>query len=92
VITQKLLEFAVFLLELVVGAVPIPQPPEWLAAPSGAVATVFQGAASLGVWFPTGLVLTVLAGVLAIRVSGLGIKIGRMVLSLVTGGGGNAGG
>lgn len=91
-ITQKILELGVFLLELVVGAIPLPQPPDWLVSPSGAVATVFQGAAALGVWFPTTLVLTVLGGVIAARITGLAVRVGRMVLSLVTGGGGNAGG
>lgn len=91
-ITQKLLEFGVFLLELVVGAIPLPGPPGWLSEPQGAIPTVFQLATAMGVWFPTGLVLTVLAAVFAARFSGLAVKIGRMVLSLLTGGGGNAGG
>ena len=91
-ITQKLLEFGVYLLELIVGVVRFPPPPSWLAEPTGAVATVFQLANSMSVWFPMALALTVLAAVFAARFSGLAVKIGRMVLSLFTGGGGNAGG
>lgn len=91
-ITEKLLQFAVWLLDLVLGLVPLPGPPDWATSSDGAIATIFQGVASMGVWFPTALVLTVFVSVLAIRVSGLGARISRMVLSLMTGGGGNAGG
>lgn len=91
-IVEKLLELAVWLLGLVVTVVPFPDPPGWLTSSGGAFASVFQGAYSLGVWFPTTLVLAVIAGVFALRLSGLGVRIGRMVLSLFTGGGGNAGG
>jgi uncharacterized protein YhhL (DUF1145 family) len=92
VIVEKLIELCVWLLGLVVTVIPFPGPPDWLTSTGGAFASVFSGAVALGVWFPTGLVLAVILGVFALRLSGLGVRIGRMVLSLFTGGGGNAGG
>lgn len=63
--------------------------PSWLSI-DGPVGTVFQAAGSMGVWFPVQLVAAVLATLLVVWASGFGIRVVRQVVSLFTGGGGNA--
>lgn len=91
-IAELVLRFGVFLVEKLLGVIPVIPVPGWVTSPSGAVATVFQAAGSMGVWFPGPLAITVIGAVLVVKVAGLGIRLARMILSLLTGGGGNAGG
>lgn len=91
-ITEKILEWGASLLSFITGSVSVPDPPGWISATNSPIAVVFQAVGSMGVWFPAGVVITVIGAVFAARLVGLGIKAGRMVLSLFTGGGGNAGG
>lgn len=91
-ITVALMTFGLFLVGLVLSAIPIPDPPGWLYSAQDPIATVFGAVGSMGVWFPGGVVITVIGAVFAARMVGLVIKIARMALSLFTGGGGHAGG
>jgi len=92
VITVALMQFGMFLLGMVFTAIPIPDPPGWLYSAQDPIGTVYQAVGSMGVWFPGGVVITVIGAVFAARMVGLVIKIARMALSLFTGGGGHAGG
>jgi hypothetical protein len=84
---MKLIEAIVHAILFIIPPIPVPS---WLTSSSSAFATVFADADSMSVWFPTALALTVLAAYLAIRTTGFLIKIGRIVASFMTGGGGSA--
>ena len=90
-ITGAILSLLAFILHGVVSILPsLPGPPSWLTSSDSAVGTVFQYADSMSVWFPTSLVLTALTTIGGIWLAALLLKIGRMVVSLFTGGGGSA--
>lgn len=78
------------LLHLLFGALPVIAVPSWLST-SGPMATVFADAASMGVWVPTTLMVTVLTALLAAWLAGFAIKVARIVASFLTVGGGSAG-
>lgn len=88
-IVAAILAVGVYLLAFIVSFFPDVPVPGWLSV-DGVTGTVFQAASSMGVWFPGGLAITIILSVFAIKVVGLAIKIARMVLSLMTGGGGSA--
>lgn len=89
-ITEWVLGAGGSLLSWIFGALPVVAVPSWLSSGSGAMSTVFQAAGSMGVWFPTGLLVTVLTAVLVMWLVGFVVKVTRMVLSLFTAGGGSA--
>lgn len=89
-IVEWLLNIGAGLLHFMFQALPDITAPDWLTSNTGAFATVFAGAGSMGVWFPSPLLLSVLAGLLALWLVGFGIKLTRMVVSLFTAGGGSA--
>lgn len=91
-ITGAIMKFGITLLGLVLTVVSLPDPPGWLYSAQDPIQTVFGAVGSMGVWFPGGVVITIIGGVFAARMVGLVIKIARMALSLFTGGGGHAGG
>lgn len=68
--------------------VPVIPVPDWITQLGGFAATIFGFAHSMGVWFPVGLVVTVGTALLAIAVASFGIRIVRIVISHLTGGGG----
>ena len=72
------------------GLMPHVDVPGWLTSISGPIGTVFAQAASMGVWFPMGLLGTVTAAVFAAWLVGFGIKLVRIVASFLTLGGGSA--
>lgn len=74
----------------VMSALPTLPVPDWLSSADGAIATVFGVAGSMGAWVPVTLLGTVLAAVLAAWAVGFSIKGARIVLSLLTLGGGSA--
>lgn len=90
-ITDAIISFFTSLLDIMFGWINIPGPPSWVSNPS-AISVVFQFVGSMGIWFPTATVVLIVGAIFAARLVGLGIKAGRMVLSLFTGGGGHAGG
>lgn len=89
-VTDAIITFFGGVFEWLLGTMPEVQVPDWLNSTSGMVGTVFGYATSMGVWFPSGLALAVAGTLLTVWLVSLGIKIGRMVLSLFTGGGGSA--
>lgn len=89
-ITGQILSFLAAIATAVVGVLPPIPVPTWLSGSGSAFSTMFADAASMGVWFPFTLVSTVLAAYLGIKLLGFGIKVARMVLSVLTGGGGSA--
>lgn len=89
-ITGALLEAGAWLLHVLLSALPVVTVPDWLASISGAMSLVFQAAGSMGVWFPAGLLVTVLMAVLSLWLVGFAIKIVRIVASFFTAGGGSA--
>lgn len=89
-ITGLLLQLAGTVSHFLLGALPVVPVPGWLSGLAGAIGTVFGFVGSMGVWFPGPLALTVITALLAIWVTGLAIKVARMILSLFTGGGGSA--
>lgn len=88
-ITGAVIGVAVGLFALIMKQIPLPGVPEWMST-VGPVAKVFGAAQHLGAWFPVGLVTTVILACLAINVVGFAIRLGRICLSLFTGGGGGA--
>lgn len=74
----------------ILGLLPVVAVPAWMDT-TGPMATVFGYAASMGVWVPTTLLVTVLAALLAAWLMGFAIKVLRIVASFLTVGGGSAG-
>jgi hypothetical protein len=91
VIVQWLLGVGANLVHWLLGTLPVMQVPDWLSASDNAFTTVFSAAGSMGVWFPAPLLVVVLGALLVFWLSGFAIKLGRMVLSVFTAGGGSAG-
>jgi hypothetical protein len=89
-VTEAIFGFFVNLFDWLLGTLPEVQVPDWLNATSAAAGTVFGYAQSMGVWFPSGLALTVVGTLMGIWVVSFGIKVARMILSLFTAGGGSA--
>ena len=90
-ITQALMSMMTAIVHFLMGLLPVVSVPAWLSSSDNAFSTVFSAAGSMGVWFPAPLLITVLSALLVLWVTGFGIKIGRMVLSIFTAGGGSAG-
>jgi hypothetical protein len=65
--------------------------PSWLADRTGFVGQVMGYISGLGNWIPFSYAATGVALVLASMGVGALIKVGRMMLSVATGGGGSAG-
>jgi hypothetical protein len=89
-ISEWLMALAANLFDWLTSNLPAYQEPAWIGQLAGAAASLFQMAGSMGVWFPGALVLAVLLALLGFWLVGFGVKLARMVLSLVTGGGGSA--
>jgi len=90
VITEWVLGVGGWLLHTLLGALPVMSVPGWMSSNDGAFSTVFGAAGSMGVWFPSTLVVTVLLAVVATWLVGFGIKLVRIVASFLTAGGGSA--
>lgn len=89
-ITEWLLTAFQWLLHGLLAVLPTVSVPSWLSSNDSAFTTVFSAAGSMGVWFPSTLVVTVLTGVLALWLVGFAIKLVRIVASFFTAGGGSA--
>lgn len=89
-ITEWVLGVGGWLLTTLLGALPTVTVPAWMSGNDSAFSTVFSAAGTMGVWFPTTLVISVLTGVLALWLVGFGIKLVRIVASFFTAGGGSA--
>lgn len=89
-IVDFILDLLFMIVRGLIALLPDVQLPGWVTDISGMGAEVFATANSMGVWFPWGVIITVVTAVLAAAVMGFGVKIVRMVISHVTGGGGSA--
>jgi hypothetical protein len=85
-----LLELLWWCLDLLNAMMPDMQLPGWVTGIGGMAAEVFTVADSVGVWIPWATILIVLGSVFGAAVIGFGIKVARMLISHVTGGGGSA--
>lgn len=89
-ITDAIVTFFAGIFDWLLGVLPTVDAPDWLNAGSAMVGTVFGYAASMGAWFPSGLLLTVVGLLITTWLIAWGVHVGRMVLSMFTGGGGKA--
>lgn len=69
-------------------AIPVIPVPAWITQLAGFASTIFGFAHSMGVWFPVGLIVTVGTALLAIALASFGIRVVRILISHLTGGGG----
>lgn len=89
-ITGAILNMIDTIVGAVLGILPSVPVPSFLSSAADAVGTVFDDANSMGVWFPTTLALSVLAVLIAVEGTAMTIKLARIVVSHLTGGGGGA--
>lgn len=91
-IPEALMNLAVEMIGFALGLMPDVETPEWLQ-PGGTLesATNTMGSymAPMSVWVPLDHVAIAVEAILACLVTGAAIRSARMVLSLVTGGGGS---
>ena len=73
------------LLWLLVPDIPVP---DWLTNQSGVLGSMLHGVRALNEFVPLALAVTVLGAVLLVAGIAVGIRIVRMIISHVTGGGG----
>lgn len=77
-------------LAFVVGLFPTRDPASWVSSMGPAIQTVWNAAAGMGAWIPWSNVSAVVQAVIGAMLTGLAIRLIRVVLSLFTGGGGSA--
>lgn len=87
-VTDAIMKWFGDLFASLMGAFPAVPVPDWLSAMTGVAGTVFGAANSMGVWFPTGLAVTVVGTLIATWGIAFVINGARIALSLFTGGGG----
>jgi len=87
-ITSWILDLIADAWEALLGAIPVPSEDSWVSDISGSVSWVSTTLSGLGAWIPFPLLGAVLGTVAIVWGVAVGIRIGRMVLSLFTGGGG----
>jgi hypothetical protein len=87
-ITDGLLNFVGSILHAVLSVLPAVAVPDWLSGASSAVGQVLGYVGSMGVWFPGPLALSVIGALLAVWLTGYLINMARLVVSLLSGGGG----
>jgi hypothetical protein len=64
--------------------------PGWISTSSGYMSLIFGYAGQMGVWFNWSLLALVVGALLATNVFAFGMHLARMVVSVLTGGGGKA--
>jgi hypothetical protein len=89
-ITNAVMSALASVVAAILGALPAVPVPSWLSGASDSFGKVFAFADSMSVWFPVPLALTVLAALMTIKLTAFGIKVLRIGISHVTGGGGSA--
>ena len=89
-ITAAVLDILTLIIGGLLDALPVTTPPAWISTGVSYMPQVFTFAASMGVWFPWSLLGIVLAAVVTTWVGGFVVKVVRIVISHVTGGGGSA--
>lgn len=89
-ITSAIMRVLLGFMTFVLGLLPSFTPPAWMADLAGYVSSGLGAFSSLSYWIPVGAVGTVVALVVVVQGIALALKLARMVLSVVTGGGGSA--
>lgn len=89
-ITAAVIDVLVMILNELLDALPVTQVPAWLADAGVYLPQVMAFGSSMGVWFPWDVLGVVLAAVFGVWISSFGIKVVRIIISHVTGGGGSA--
>lgn len=89
-IVEGIVKVAVAFFKFVLGLFPTRNPPQWTESLASSLQTVWDAGAGLGAWIPWGNVAAVVQAVIACMITGLLIRLVRIVLSLFTGGGGSA--
>jgi hypothetical protein len=89
-VTAGLIDALVMCLMALLDSMPDTEVPDWVNSGANLIPTVFNFAGSMGVWFPWSTLAIVTAAVIGAWVLSFGIKIGRIIISHVTGGGGSA--
>lgn len=89
-VTDAIIAFFFNVVNMLLDLLPDVTLPEWATSSTGALATVLTYAGSMGAWFPTGLLGSVLLALSLTWLVGFLIKAVRIVLSLFTAGGGSA--
>jgi hypothetical protein len=87
-ITGWILDLIASVWESFLRSIPVPSDDSWIADLGDAVAWVADQVANLGAWIPFSLIGGILVTLVSVWGVAVGIRIGRMVLSLFTGGGG----
>lgn len=88
-VTDALLNWLGDVFDMMLGALPVIEPPDWFNGAAGMFATVFGFANSMGAWIPLALTVTVGGALIAAWLLAYGIHVARMVVSHLTGGGGS---
>lgn len=89
-VTDSIVLWFFGLLDWILDLIPTVPIPGWLSDAEGPLSTVLTYAGSMGVWFPTDLLVTVLLAVLSAWGIGFAVKVVRIVASFFTAGGGSA--
>lgn len=87
-ITSWILDLIADAWEAFLGAIPTPSAESWLADIGGAVGWLSSSLSGLGAWLPFALIGSILGTLGVVWGVAVGIRIGRLALSLFTGGGG----
>jgi len=89
-IVDAFINMVVSWLGSMIDSMPQANLPDWMNGPLDFVNTVFGFANSMSVWFPTPLVMTIIGALFTVYAISFGIKVVRILISHVTGGGGGA--
>lgn len=89
-ITAAVIDMCALIVASLIDALPVTQVPGWLADAGSYIPQVMGFAASMGVWFPWTVLGVVLSAVFGVWVASFGVKVVRIIISHVTGGGGSA--
>jgi hypothetical protein len=90
VITAAVMDMFALIIGGLIDTLPVTQAPGWLADAGSYIPQVMGFASSMGVWFPWDVLAVVLVAVFGVWVAAFGIKVVRIIISHVTGGGGSA--
>lgn len=87
-ITEALMTLAASLVSFVFGLVPVPEVPDFLAAVPGYFDALAPYLSGTDAWIPWSLLMAVIAAAAAALLTGIGIRLVRIVASFLTLGGG----
>lgn len=89
-ITAALFDMVCLVVGGLIETIPVTAVPGWLGSATSYIPTVFDFADSMGVWFPWSVMSIVTIAVFGTWLASFGLKVIRIIISHVTGGGGSA--